>query len=55
MPNKAIKENLNIVNSFLWTSLTDSIKTSKFPQCLKIADITPLYGKNKKNQNERKL
>ena len=55
MPNKVIDENPNIFNSFLWTRLKDSIKTSKFSQCLKIADITPLYGKNKMNQKERKL
>ena len=42
MPTKVIKKN-SVFLSFLCTSFNSSIKTSKFPQCLKLADITPLY------------
>ena len=38
--------------SLLCTSFNSSIKTSKFPQCLELADITPLYKKGKNDQKE---
>ena len=40
------------VISFLCASFNSSIKASKFPQCLKLADITPLYKKGKNDQKE---
>ena len=52
MPTKIIKENSDIFSTFLCTSFKSSIKTSKFPQCLKLADIRPLYKKGKNDQKE---
>ena len=52
MPTKVIKKNSNIFSSFLCTNFNSSIKTSKFPQCLKLADVTPLYKKGKNDQKE---
>ena len=37
----------------MYTSYHSSIKASKFPQCLKLADITPLCKAFEKNQKER--
>ena len=50
MPTKVIKGNSDISSSFLCTSFNSSIKRSKFPQWLNLADITPLYKKGKNNQ-----
>ena len=47
MPTKVIKENSDIFSSFLCTSFNSSRKTSKFRECLKLADIKPLYKKVK--------
>ena len=49
---KVIKEKLGIFRSFLCTSFNRSIKTSKFSQYPKLADITPLYKKDKTDQKE---
>ena len=43
MQLKVIRENTDIFSIILFTSFHSSIKTSKFPQCLKLTDITPLY------------
>ena len=47
MPAKVIKENLDILNSFLCTSVNrnirkQKIKTYTFLQCLKLVGVTPL-------------
>ena len=52
MPTKVIKENSDIFSSFLCTSFNSSVKTSKFPECFKLANITPLYKKGKIDQKE---
>ena len=52
IPTKVIKGNSDIFRSFLCTNFNSSIKTSNFPQCLKLADITPLYKKGKNDQKE---
>ena len=52
MPTKVIKENSDIFSSFLCTSFNSSVKTTKFPQCLKLADITLLYKKGKNDPKE---
>ena len=43
MQLKVIRENTDIFSIILFTSFHSSIKTSKFPQCLKLTDISPLY------------
>ena len=40
---KVIRENIDIFSIILFTSFHSSIKASKFPQCLKLTDITTLY------------
>ena len=48
IPNKIIKENVDIFTEFSWKSITSSIKSSNFPSCLKSADVAPLHKKAKK-------
>ena len=43
-----IHENADIFADFLAESLKDAIKTYNFPNCLKLADITPLLKKGEK-------
>ena len=52
MRTKVIKENSDTFSSFLCNTFNSLIKTSKFPQSLKLADITPLYKKGKNDQKE---
>ena len=49
IPTKIIKSNSDIFSDFLYVSINSSIKSSLFPSCLKIADITPSYKKIKKD------
>ena len=44
IPIKIIKENLDIFANFLCTNINSSFKSSSFPSCLKMADVT-LYTK----------
>ena len=52
IPIKIIKENLDIFVSFLCTNINSSFKSSSFPSCLKMADVTPLHKKGKKDLKE---
>ena len=47
-----IHENADIFADFLAESLKGPIKTYNFPNCLKLADITPLHKKGKKDNKE---
>ena len=49
IPIKIIKENLDIFADFLCTNINSSFKSSSFPSCLKMADLTPLHKKGKKD------
>ena len=51
-PIKIIKENLDIFGDFLCTNISSSFKSSSFPSCLKMADVTPLHKKGKKDLKE---
>ena len=50
IPIKVLKENSDIFSNFLCNSFNNSIKLSTFPEILKNADITPLYGKKDKRR-----
>ena len=52
MPIKIANENSNIFSSFLCTSFNSLIKTSKFLQCLKLANTIPLYKRVKMIKKE---
>ena len=52
IPIKIIKENLDIFVDFLCTNINSSFKSTSFPSCLKIADVTPLNKKGKKDLKE---
>ena len=52
IPIKIIKENLDIFAGFLCTNINSSFKSSSFPSCLKMADVTPLHKKGKKDLKE---
>ena len=43
IPIKPLKENVDIFSEFVSTSFSSSINVSKFPENLKLADITPAY------------
>ena len=45
IPIKIIKKNLDIFADFLCTNANSSFKSSSFPSCLKMADVTPLHTK----------
>ena len=49
IPIKLLKENVDIFSDFVCTSFSSSINMSKFPENLKLADITPAYKKGKKD------
>ena len=49
---KIIKENLDIFDDFLWTNINSFLKSSLFPFCLKMADVTPLHKNVKKDIKE---
>ena len=49
IPTKIIKSNSDIFSYFLYVSINSSIKSSLFPSCLKMADITPIYKKGKRD------
>ena len=49
IPIKLLKENVDIFSDFVCTSFNSSINVSKFPENLKLADITPTYKKGKKD------
>ena len=46
---KIIKSNL--FSDFLYVSINSSVNSSLFPSCLKTADITPIYKKDKEDWN----
>ena len=47
-----IQENADVFADLLAASLKGAIKTYNFPNCLKLADITPLYKKGRKDNKE---
>ena len=53
MPIKVFKVNVDFFITFLCISFDSSINTSKFLQCVKLVEITPLHKKVK--LSERKL
>ena len=52
IPIKLIRENADIFADFLAESLKGAIKTYNFLNCLKLADVTPLHKKGRKDNKE---
>ena len=52
VPTKIIKGNADIFADYLCSSINDSIKSSTFPSCSKVADVTPIYKKGRKYMKE---
>ena len=52
IPTKIIKENSDIFSNFICESISNSIKSSNFPSCLKHADVTLLHKKSNKSLKE---
>ena len=48
IPTKIIKEKSDIFEKVLCSFINDSIKSFKFPPCLKEADVTPIHKKVRK-------
>ena len=49
---RIIHKNADIFTDFLAESLKGAIKIYNFPNCLKLADITPLHKKERKDNKE---
>ena len=52
IPIKIIHDNVDIFADFIAESFKGAIKTSNFSDCLKLADITPLHEKGRKDNKE---
>ena len=52
IPIRIIKEDLDIFADILCTDINSPFKSSSFPSCLKMADVTPLHKKGKKDLKE---
>ena len=49
---RIFKENIDIFTDFLCTSINSVIKSSSFPSALKLADVTPVHKKGRKDMKE---
>ena len=49
---RIFKENIDIFTDFLCTSINIVIKSSSFPSALKLADVTPVHKKGRKDMKE---
>ena len=49
---KIVKENLDILTDFLCTNINSSFKSSSFPSYFKMADVTHIHKKGKKDLKE---
>ena len=52
IPTRIIKENIDIFANFLCTSINSAIKYLSFPSSLKLADVTPVHKKGRKDMKE---
>ena len=52
IPIKIIHDNVDIFADFIAESFKGAIKTSNFSNCLKLADMTPLYKKGRKDKKK---
>ena len=52
IPTRFIKENIDIFADFLCTSRNSGIKFASFPSSLKLADVTALHKKGRKDMKE---
>ena len=52
IPTKIIKENIDMFADFLCTSINSAIKPSRFPSSLKLAEVTPVHQKGRKDMKE---
>ena len=51
-PTRIIKENIDMFADFLCTSINSAIKSSRFPSSLKLAEVTPVHKKGRKDMKE---
>ena len=52
IPTRIIKENTDVFAEFLWTSTNSAIKSLGFLSSLKLADVTPVHKKGRKDMKE---
>ena len=52
IPTRIIKENTDVFAEFLWTSTNSAIKSLGFLPSLKLADVTPVHKKGRKDMKE---
>ena len=53
IPTKIIKQNTNILASFICKSFKNMVDSSTFPAALKLAHITTVFKKGSKNSKEK--
>ena len=47
-----MKENMDIVSSFLYHNVNNLLSCSTFPTVMKYAEVTPIHKKDDKNDKE---
>ena len=47
-----MKENIDIVSSFLYHNVNNLLSCSTFPTVMKYAEVTPIHKKDDKNDKE---
>jgi hypothetical protein len=52
IPTKIIKENIDIFTDYIYPSFNECIETSVFPDCLKNANVTPIFKKGSKTSKD---
>ena len=52
IPTRIIKANIDILADFLCTSINSAIKSLSFPSSLKLAGVTPMHKKGRKDMKE---
>ena len=52
IPTKIIKKNSDIFSDILFKEFNKSLEICKFPSCLKMANVTPVYKKDSRSDKD---
>ena len=52
IPTKIIKKNSDIFSDILFKEFNKSLQICKFPSCLKMANVTPVYKKDNRSDKD---
>ena len=53
VPTKTIKKNSDIFSDILFKKFNKSLEICKFPSCLKMANVTPVYKKENRSDEDK--